>query len=299
MRHLGCCSRVLVISRTYSQAGKTSGIYPCPHQHPSKILLRRVEKLFEFDREKKEKENLFLHQYKLLLKKNLLLSWQSKRSMFFQLSSSSSSSSISLFFYACSRKLHLGSHAEGVPTPPYQDLLGYGRIEANHLPHDLHDQFQVMTLRDLLDSAYWLSWLTSDRIIILISSLFTVLFRMMSQFDFFLNNSFTVVFLLLFLFQFNMIGFSFMLPAFLSESASSSMIGFYIFIAGYLQEQLMKFGFPYNTSSSNMHRTIWSLFPPNLLTKAVKLLADATSTLVILESVGRAARNVLQMIPSV
>ncbi|XP_031373203.1 ABC transporter A family member 2-like isoform X2 [Punica granatum] len=159
------------------------------------------------------------------------------------------------------------------------------------------EQKVVMTLRDLLDSAYWLSWLTSDRIIILISSLFTVLFRMMSQFDFFLNNSFTVVFLLLFLFQFNMIGFSFMLPAFLSESASSSMIGFYIFIAGYLQEQLMKFGFPYNTSSSNMHRTIWSLFPPNLLTKAVKLLADATSTLVILESVGRAARNVLQMIP--
>lgn len=38
------------------------------------------------------------------------------------------------------------------------------------------------------------------------------------------------------------------------------------------------FGFPYNDSISSVYRTIWSLFPPNLLAKALNLLADATST---------------------
>lgn len=57
----------------------------------------------------------------------------------------------------------------------------------------------------LYDTAYWLSWLSWEGIITLLSSLFTVLFGMMFQFDFFLNNSFEVVFLLFFLFQLNMV----------------------------------------------------------------------------------------------
>lgn len=64
-----------------------------------------------------------------------------------------------------------------------------------------------MTMMGLYDSAYWLSWLTWEGIIILIASLFIVLFGMMFQFDFFLNNSFSVVFLLFFLFQLNMVIF--------------------------------------------------------------------------------------------
>lgn len=57
----------------------------------------------------------------------------------------------------------------------------------------------------LYDTAYWLSWVTWEGIITLISSLLTVLFGMMFQFDFFLHNNFGVVFLLFFLFQFNMV----------------------------------------------------------------------------------------------
>ncbi|KAK2995142.1 hypothetical protein RJ640_010569 [Escallonia rubra] len=105
---------------------------------------------------------------------------------------------------------------------------------------------QAMAMMGLYDTAYWLSWLTWEGVITLLSSLFTVLFGMMFQFDFFLNNNFAVVFLLFFLFQLNML--------------------------------VTTFGFPYSNDTSSTYRIIWSLFPPNLLAEALQLLSDATST---------------------
>ncbi|THG01293.1 hypothetical protein TEA_028211 [Camellia sinensis var. sinensis] len=105
---------------------------------------------------------------------------------------------------------------------------------------------QAMTMMGLYDTAYWFSWLTWEGIITLLSALLTVLFGMMFQFDFFLNNNFAVVFLLFFLFQFNMV--------------------------------ITQFGFPYSSNFSSLYRIIWSLFPPNLLAQGLKLLSDATAT---------------------
>ena len=65
--------------------------------------------------------------------------------------------------------------------------------------------FQAMTMMGLYDSAYWFSWLAWEAILIFLSSLLTVLFGMVFQFDFFWNNSSTVVFLVFFLFQLNMV----------------------------------------------------------------------------------------------
>lgn len=137
---------------------------------------------------------------------------------------------------------------------------------------------QAMTMMGLFDTAYWLSWLTWEGIIALLSSVITVLFGMMFQFDFFLNNSFPVVFLLFFLFQLNMIGFAFMLSAFISKASSSTTVGFSIFIVGFLTQLVTAFGFPYSDSFSSLFRTIWSLFPPNLLAAGLQLLAGATAT---------------------
>jgi hypothetical protein len=64
---------------------------------------------------------------------------------------------------------------------------------------------QAMSIMGLYESAYWLSWHTWEGFLTLLSSLFTVLFGMMFQFDFFLNNSFGILFLLFFLFQLNMV----------------------------------------------------------------------------------------------
>lgn len=137
---------------------------------------------------------------------------------------------------------------------------------------------QAMSMMGLYDSAYWLSWLTWEGILTLLSSLFIVLFGMMFQFDFFLNNSFAVVFLVFFLFQLNMLGLAFMMSAFISKASSSTTVGFFVFIIGFLTQLVTAFGFPYADGISSLYRAIWSLFPPNLLAEALSLLAGATST---------------------
>ncbi|XVF50157.1 hypothetical protein PTKIN_Ptkin04bG0073300 [Pterospermum kingtungense] len=137
---------------------------------------------------------------------------------------------------------------------------------------------QAMTMMGLLDSAYWLSWLSWEGIMTLLSSLFITLFGMMFQFDFFLNNNFAVLFLVFFLFQLNMVGFAFMLSAFISKSSSATTIGFSIFIIGFFTQIVTINGFPYSDNFSKTLQNIWSLFPPNLLAQALKLLSDATSS---------------------
>ncbi|XP_030937865.1 ABC transporter A family member 2-like isoform X2 [Quercus lobata] len=137
---------------------------------------------------------------------------------------------------------------------------------------------QAMSMMGLYDTAYWLSWFTWEGALTLLSSLFIVLFGMMFQFDFFLNNSFLVVYLMFFLFQLNMIGFAFMLSAFINKSAASTTVGFFIFIVGFLTQIVTVFGFPYSDRFNNTWRYIWSFFPPNLLAEALTLLAGATST---------------------
>lgn len=62
-----------------------------------------------------------------------------------------------------------------------------------------------MSIMGLYESAYWLSWLTWEAFVTLLSALLTVLFGMMFQFDFFVHNNFGILFLLFFLFQLNMV----------------------------------------------------------------------------------------------
>nr|GMC75788.1 ABC transporter A family member 2-like [Ipomoea batatas] len=137
---------------------------------------------------------------------------------------------------------------------------------------------QAMTMMGLYDTAYWLSWFTWEGIMTLLSTLITLLFGMMFQFDFFLNNSFAVLFMLFFLFQFNMIGLAFLLSAFINKSSSSTTVGFSIFIIGSLTQVVTAFGFPYSKTFPDIYRIIWSFFPPNLLAEGLQLVAAATAT---------------------
>nr|XP_043637334.1 ABC transporter A family member 2-like isoform X2 [Erigeron canadensis] len=137
---------------------------------------------------------------------------------------------------------------------------------------------QSMAMMGLYDTAYWLSWLTWEGIIALLSSLFTVLFGMIFQFDFFLHNSFAVVFLVFFFFQLNMVSFAFMFSSFISKSTSSTSVGFSVYIVGFLTQVITFFGFPYSDNYSGTYRTIWSFYPPNLLAKAIQLLSVSTAT---------------------
>lgn len=51
-----------------------------------------------------------------------------------------------------------------------------------------------------------------------------------------------------------------------------------VLIAIFSFQLVTAFGFPYSNSISKTYRIIWSFFPPNLLAKALQLLAGATST---------------------
>ncbi|WOL00343.1 ABC transporter A family member 2 isoform X1 [Canna indica] len=137
---------------------------------------------------------------------------------------------------------------------------------------------QAMSIMGLYDSAYWFSWFTWEAFLTLLAALFTVLFGMMFQFNFFKHNSFAILFLLFFLFQLNMLSFAFMISAFVSKSSSATTVGFSIFIIGFLTQLVTTFGFPYDNDFSKIYRAIWSLFPPNLLAKALDLLGNATAT---------------------
>ncbi|XP_074292563.1 ABC transporter A family member 2-like [Silene latifolia] len=137
---------------------------------------------------------------------------------------------------------------------------------------------QAMSIMGLFDSAYWLSWLAWEGLIVAISSVFIVLFGMMFQFDFFKHNNFAIVLLVFFLFQLNMTAFAFALSAFITQASSATNIGFYNFIIGLITQVVTAFGFPYSDRFSKGYRIIWSFYPPNLLAKALKMLTDATAT---------------------
>ncbi|KAG2583666.1 hypothetical protein PVAP13_6KG229500 [Panicum virgatum] len=137
---------------------------------------------------------------------------------------------------------------------------------------------QAMSTMGLYESAYWLSWFTWEALLTTISALFTVLFGMMFQFDFFLNNSFGILFLLFFLFQLNMLSFAFMISTFVAKAASATTVGFAIFIIGFLTQLVTTFGFPYSSDYKKLYRTLWSLFPPDVFAKALNILGKATAT---------------------
>ncbi|KAG5406450.1 hypothetical protein IGI04_012569 [Brassica rapa subsp. trilocularis] len=136
---------------------------------------------------------------------------------------------------------------------------------------------QAMTVMGVYDTAYWLSWLIWEGILTFVSSLFLVLFGMMFQFDFFLKNSFFVVFLLFLLFQFNMISLAFMLSSFISKSSSATTVGFLVFLIGFITQTVATSGFPYSSTYSLSRRVIWSFFPPNTFSAGLQLLIEATS----------------------
>ncbi|KAG7606930.1 AAA+ ATPase domain [Arabidopsis thaliana x Arabidopsis arenosa] len=137
---------------------------------------------------------------------------------------------------------------------------------------------EAMTTMGVYESAYWLSWLIWEGILTFVSSLFLVLFGMMFQFEFFLKNSFVLVFLLFFLFQFNMIGLAFALSSIISKSSSATTVGFLVFLVGFITQIVTTAGFPYSSAYSIGSRVIWSLFPPNTFSAGLQLLLEATSS---------------------
>ncbi|KAI3943513.1 hypothetical protein MKW92_035273 [Papaver armeniacum] len=132
---------------------------------------------------------------------------------------------------------------------------------------------QAMSIMGLYESAYWLSWLVWDTVMICIASLLTIIVGLISRFDFFVQNSFVVLFLTFFLFQFSMIGFAFAVSTLLSKSSAANTVGFFVFIVGSLtgmapSEVVDQF--------SKIYRIVWNFFPPNIFGQEVTKLNTAS-----------------------
>ncbi|KAI3987712.1 hypothetical protein MKX01_028446 [Papaver californicum] len=132
---------------------------------------------------------------------------------------------------------------------------------------------QAMSIMGLYESAYWLSWLVWDTVMIFISSLVTITLGEISGFDFFVHNSFMILFLGFFLFQLSMVTFAFAISTVLSKSSSANTVGFFLFLVGWFTG-----GLPLGERlEPKYYRILWNLFPPNVFGLVVSKLNIATS----------------------
>jgi uncharacterized membrane protein YhaH (DUF805 family) len=93
---------------------------------------------------------------------------------------------------------------------------------------------QALYTMGMMRSAYWWSWITWEAVMALVLSLIAIAFGSAIQIDFFLNNSFGLIFLTLFMFQLAMVGFAFLMAAFIKRSSSAITLGFTLFLVGFI-----------------------------------------------------------------
>jgi ABC-type multidrug transport system permease subunit len=114
---------------------------------------------------------------------------------------------------------------------------------------------QALKTMGMLESAFWLSWLSVE---VLAAALFTLLligFGAMFGFLFFTVNSFALIFLLFFVFQLSMVSVAFLLSTMIKRSSTAITIGFVVFLVGWIVQSVVIFGFPF------VPDYIWSVPP--------------------------------------
>uniref|UniRef100_A0A7S4NY30 ABC transporter domain-containing protein n=1 Tax=Guillardia theta TaxID=55529 RepID=A0A7S4NY30_GUITH len=134
-----------------------------------------------------------------------------------------------------------------------------------------------------------------------IYSLLLTLFGLMFQFDIFKKNDFGVLFLTFWLFEQSMIGLAFMLGAFLRRAEQAVTVGFALFLIAFIFFFVITFGFPYgaykktapfsyqydittkqyvlkDSKGDRAAEPLFSLLPPNLLSKNIADLGALTAT---------------------
>lgn len=138
---------------------------------------------------------------------------------------------------------------------------------------------QAMASMGMMQSAYWSSWIMYEVVIITITSLLTVLFGMLFQFDLFLKNDFGVVYLLFWTYEFALVGLIVLFSVVINDASASYLLGLVYVIIGFIMQVSVVAGFPYDSSVSGYLPVayIFSFFPPPMLAKGVSDLGSATS----------------------
>jgi len=133
----------------------------------------------------------------------------------------------------------------------------------------------------MLDSSYWLSWGTWHLALSFVYALVICVSGYILQLDLFLKNNFGVVFMLLFMFSLSMTTFAYIVSAFVKKSASATVLGFALFVIGWVMQSVVLF-FPYSPEEKDRHGGFWyaffAIFPWNLLGKSLSDLGGASAT---------------------
>ncbi|PIA35474.1 hypothetical protein AQUCO_03500083v1 [Aquilegia coerulea] len=127
---------------------------------------------------------------------------------------------------------------------------------------------QAMSIMGLYQTSYWLSWLAWESLITFLSSLTTVLFGKILRLNIFTKNNLVLVFLAIFLFQFNMIGFAYMLSTFIPKASAANTIGFSLFIFFAATMMLSSADLMYDKIPEKL-RWLWFLLPSCSFGKAL------------------------------
>ncbi|CAG9460936.1 unnamed protein product [Pedinophyceae sp. YPF-701] len=140
---------------------------------------------------------------------------------------------------------------------------------------------QSLRTMGMLDSAFWLSWVSWHLVFDLFSTLTLVSFGYLLQFDLFLKNDFPLMFFLVLLFQMAMSGFALVVAAFLKSAQVATNIGFILFLLGWIIQIAVLFGFPFTPElsgfGSGLPYAIFTLMPWALLSKGIGDLGTAST----------------------
>jgi ABC-type multidrug transport system ATPase subunit len=104
---------------------------------------------------------------------------------------------------------------------------------------------QALRTMGMLDSAFWLSWASTELILGALTALLLAGFGAMWQFDLFRRNNFGLLFFLFFLFQLAMSSLAFLLSTVVSKASTAVNLGFVVFVIGWIMQSIIQFGYPF------------------------------------------------------
>ncbi|KAL4859820.1 ABC transporter A family member 2 [Chlorella vulgaris] len=130
---------------------------------------------------------------------------------------------------------------------------------------------QALKTMGMLESAFWLSWMSVEVLASVVFTLLLIGFGAMFGFAFFTVNSFAIVFTLFFVFQIAMVSVAFLLSTLLSKGSTAIVVGFVVFLVGWIVQSVVVFGFPYTPDrikSASVITVILTMMPWAPLAKA-------------------------------
>jgi ABC-type multidrug transport system ATPase subunit len=108
-----------------------------------------------------------------------------------------------------------------------------------------HHLRQALRTMGMLDSVFWLSWMTYHTMFNFCSALFLCVFGVICRFGIFMRNDFGIMLLIIWIFMQAMTGMAYFIAAFCRKTEQGTLIGFMLTLVGIIFQIVVAFGIPY------------------------------------------------------